>query len=160
MIYYITSFLFFYFFLFLASRNNNLTRFFIIAGALPLVFLALFRGNVGTDTANYLSIFAAMQSSPELIPKIEPVFYAISWGLMSIFDDPRVMVGSFALITTLTLFFSSIKLENYGYILGSAIIPIFYQSMTMNGIRYGLSFSMVTLSAVYLLRGDRIFFFP
>lgn len=159
MVYYVSSFLFFYFFLFLANRTNNLTPFFIIAGALPLVFLALFRGNVGTDTANYLSIFAAMQSSPELIPKIEPVFYAISWGLMSIFDDPRVIVGLFALIITLTLFFSSIKLEKYGYILGSAIIPIFYQSMTMNGIRYGLSFSIVILSAVYLLRGDRRYFF-
>lgn len=158
MIYYVSSFLFFYFWLFLAKRINGLPSLFIVVGALPLVFLSLFRGNIGTDTANYLSIFEAIQSSPESIPKIEPVFYGISLGLMSVFDDSRVVIGLFAFITTLVLFFSSIRFEKDCQIFGAAVIPIFYQSMTMNGIRYGLSFAIVILSALYFQRGNKKLF--
>lgn len=155
---YIISFIFFYIFLILSKKSNGHDFVFIVVGALPLIFLAVFRGSVGTDTESYLGIIAATKESPELI-NIEPFFQILSTGLMFLFDDEKVALAIIGLLITVILFFSSYKLEKSSAVFGACVIPIFYQAMTMNGVRYGLSFSVVMLASVFFLHGYKKFFF-
>lgn len=156
--YYIIVFVFFYIFLFLARYACEYEPAFFAIGILPLVFLTTFRGNVGTDTSTYLDIIRATKESTELV-NIEPLFYGLSSGLMFLFGNERVVLALIGVLITFILFLASSKLEKSNSVFGACIIPIFYQGMTMNGVRYGLSFSMVTLACVFLLRGYRKGFF-
>ena len=113
--YYIVAFIFFYIFLLLSRKSRGHDFIFIVFGTSPLIFLAIFRGNVGTDTESYLGIIAATKESPELI-NIEPLFQILSAGLMFLFDDERVVLAIIAIIITIILFVSS-----YGFKKSSAI---------------------------------------
>jgi len=156
--YYIIAFIFFYAFLFLARYVSEYEPAFLVAGILPLAFLTAFRGDVGTDTFTYLDIIRATKDSTEIV-SIEPFFYGLSSGLMFLFDNERVVLAIIGVLITLILFAASSKLEKSSVVFGACIIPIFYQGMTMNGVRYGLSFSMILLATVFFSRGDRKSFF-
>lgn len=156
--YYIIAFIFFYIFLLLARQSCEYESAFFAIGIAPLVFLAVFRGNVGTDTSTYLEIIRATSESTELVT-IEPLFYGLSAGLMFLFNNERVVLAVFGVLITLILFAASSKLEKSGTVFGTCVIPIFYQAMTMNGVRYGLSFSIVVLATVFFLHGYRKSFF-
>lgn len=156
--YYIIAFIFFYISIFLAKWSCEYESGILFVGILPLVFLVVFRGNVGTDTAAYLEIIRATSDSIEL-KGIEPLFYGLSAGLMALLGNERAVLAIFGVLITLILLFSSSKTEKTCVVLGTCIIPIFYQSMTMNGVRYGLSFSIIVFATVFFLHGHRKSFF-
>ncbi|MFZ3139353.1 EpsG family protein [Polaromonas sp.] len=156
--YYILAFIFFYIFIFLARQACEYEPIFFIIGIAPLAFLAVFRGNVGTDTSAYLEIIRATSESTELV-SIEPLFYGLSAGLMFLFNNEKVVLAVFGVLITLILLAASSKLEKSGTVFGACVIPIFYQAMTMNGVRYGLSFSIVVFATVFFLHGYRKSFF-
>lgn len=156
--YYIIAFTFFYTLLFLARQSLEYEPAFVFIGILPLFFLTVLRGDVGTDTSTYLEIIRATDESAQLV-SIEPLFSGLSAGLMFLLNNERMVLAVFGVMITFILFAASSKLDKSNTIFGACVVPIFYQAMTMNGVRYGLSFSLVVLAVVFFLYGHRKSFF-
>lgn len=124
----------------------------ILVGMLPMVAVALLRGNVGTDTAYYLYQIRAVSAAGALTGIFEPLFEVVVLCLSGLYDDPRIVLVLFGALTTVILAAGGVTLERRPWIFGLAIIPQFYFDMTMNGIRYGIAFSFVYLASTYLVQ--------
>jgi hypothetical protein len=111
-----------------------------------VVFIAL-RGLVGTDTATYVGYSKDILINQEFNYSafeldIEPGFYIVIW-LASIFlQDPQAAVNFISLIVAVYVayVFSKTKQEQLVFLM--LIFPMFFFDMTMNGVRYGLSFAL------------------
>lgn len=158
MIYYLSAFIFFYIFLISSQQKNGIEYVYIFVGMIPLILLVVLRGNVGTDTATYLSAFEEYRRSSENIENHEPLFFLLSVALVRAFDSSRIALISVGILITLILLGSSALLERRGLIYGACVVPQFYLDMTMNGVRYGLSFSLVVLATSFLVRGYKRYF--
>lgn len=154
MYYYVSAFIIYYLFFGLACQFKGKEYVILGLGIIPLFLLVVFRGNVGTDTYTYLNYFDQYEIYGNS-GGFEPVFYWLSAVLMSIFDNARVVMALIGILITVILFYSSFRIEKNGFIFGSVVIPYFYISMVMNGIRYGLAFSLVVLAASYLLKRQK-----
>lgn len=150
--YYLGSVAIFYVALMLTGRTHALKAG-VLIGMLPMIAVALLRGNVGTDTAYYLSQIRVVSAAGQLTGTFEPLFDAIILAFSGFFDDPRLVLALFGALTTFVLVAGGLRLERKPWIFALAILPQFYFDMTMNGIRYGLAFSFVYLAATYLVQG-------
>jgi len=151
MYYYVSAFIIYYLFFGLACEFKGKEYVLLGFGIIPLFLLVVLRGNVGTDTYTYLSYFNQYEVYGNR-GGFEPVFYWLSAALMSIFDNARVVMALIGVLITVILFYSSSQIEKNGFIFGSVVIPYFYLGMVMNGVRYGLAFSLAVLAASYLLK--------
>lgn len=127
-----------------------------------IVLIATLRGDVGVDTYSYLVNIGNIISKDIDWFIFEPgfVFLVLIFGSLGM--EPRSILIAIALLISLVLFYAFFKIEKgKAYILFFLVIPIFYFDMTMNGLRYGLSFSLVALGCTYLnqVRKKRLFFF-
>lgn len=129
-----------------------------LVGLLPAILFVVFRGNVGTDTGNYLGmveeIGANLTASHEDFD-VEIGFFLLMKGLTLVFGDPHVVVNLVSL---------SIALYAYRIFSGSTerilvfsllIFPIFFFDMSMNGLRYALAFLVAKDSADRWARDQR-----
>lgn len=155
---YILVFAWSYFFVLIASKKGIYRFWPAVIGSLPLVFLAVFRGNVGTDTAAYIAMFEIFQSNPGAALNVEPGFALLSLSLLDVFKDPRVVLGLLAFLTSAVLFLFARRIGNC-YLFSLCLLPMFYQSMVMNGVRFGLSFALIALAIAMYLQGRRKLFF-
>jgi len=122
-----------------------------IIGTLPMIALALLRGNVGVDTPNYIGAIEVLrQTGGESLQLFEPLF---QWLLIALGQLPVpawVVLAMVSLGTTLLLLIGWTRLEP-SLIIFSGIYAQFFVDMTMNGIRYGLAFSLIVFGAKFLL---------
>ncbi len=155
MLYYIIPYIFILFFSLNIYFNNksakisSKTLFFLI---LPAFFIAILRGDVGTDTVYYLGFFRDLRLYDKNNKVFEPGFRFLGWLLSLPKFNERFGVASISVIITIILckVFSRSKFE----MLFFAVIffPLFYFEITMNGIRYGLSFSIAIIAIEQLYR--------
>jgi hypothetical protein len=119
-------------------------------GFLPLFLLVALRGSVGSDTAAYLNIVSVIQENGNFIG-IEQGFIYLIKALLFVVNDPLQICVLVALITTIALLIASKSDERSLFVFVVCIVPLFYLDMTMNGLRYGLSFafSMLAMSRFY-----------
>lgn len=117
----------------------------LLLGVLPLLLLVLLRGNVGTDTAAYIRIVSDVKANQTGIGIEEGFVYLIK-ALLHITNDPMFVLILIALLTTVVIFIASKYDDRALFVLLVCIMPLFYLDMTMNGLRYGLSFAFAMLA--------------
>ena len=139
--FYIFSYFFFFSVALLGVGRRNF-KLWSLVGLLPMVILVLLRGAIGTDTPFYQQNIELIQSHDSLAFIFEPGFEFIILAIGRITSDSLVAVKIIALITLFFLFSSNWLSPFAGQIISFAFIPYFFLDMTMNGLRYGLAFSI------------------
>lgn len=133
-------------------------RWSVIVGCLPLVSLVAFRGLVGTDTAAYLYIIRAVWEQGLGAVGLEPGFGFVAMTLMARFNDPFLVLIIISVAIALVVLVAGLWLERVPVLFAAVVLPYFLLDMTMNGVRYGMAFAIVSLGTVFLLRGRRLVF--
>lgn len=120
-----------------------------------LMFVSFFRGDVGTDTANYIVIFNKIASG-DSVGFGEIGFYYLSKMLLFFLIDPvwAVKAVSIVFFTMLGVFFFKAD-ENERFLFVSYILPVFAYSYSMNGLRVGIAFSVLLLVFQHVSKRDR-----
>lgn len=139
------------------ARNQRIWFFLASVPMIGLVFLR--RDMIGVDIPMYELSIDAIRVSGTYTYTFEPLFeYAIRFLSLRI-SDSSVVLAVFSALTTLLLYWGSYRIERKPFLLAFCIVPYFYLDMTMNGIRYGLAFSMVVCGAQFLIKGRRYLYF-
>jgi hypothetical protein len=149
MLYYIIPYihiLFFTLYFYKKYRNSKELYYLLVFLILPAFFIVVLRGDVGTDTYNYLNFFRDYRLNGFSYTTFEPGFEFLGWFFSLINLNERV---SIALISTSTTFilcklFSRSREEML--IFGLILFPIYYVDFTMNTLRYGLAFTLSAIS--------------
>lgn len=130
-------------------------RYFVYALLIYLTFISFFRGDVGTDTATYISIFNSMASGGS--SKFEEIgFIFLSKILLLVSPN-----ASFAVKIISVIFFVMLGLyfyradENEAFLFVSYILPVFAYSYSMNGLRIGVAFASILLISQYISKTER-----
>ena len=148
----ILSSIFFYF----SNKKNSFFISFICL--LPASFIVLFRGNVGTDTDVYLRFYRELIRNADYDPSFERGFTFLSKFIVNLGANEGQGVATIGLLTIILLCvcFS----ENYDKLLifTLLIFPTFFYDMTMNGLRYGLSFALIAIAVQNLYKRRKIVF--
>jgi hypothetical protein len=119
------------------KTHRQLLIFFL--GLSPVFFLAICRGNVGTDTAAYLRIVSDIGKN---IPTgLELGFILLVKVMLFLGMSPSLILMAVAgMVTALLLYAASLSQRSL-LLVALCVVPLFYLDMTMNGLRYGLSFA-------------------
>ena len=134
------------------SRLQKIKPWHLFFMVMPAFFVFFLRGNVGTDSFFYLGLFEDYSLYGESKSKFEPGFEYLGKFLMALGIPPRFGVAMVGAITTFILCYSFSKSKNQMAIFALLLFPLFFYDFTMNGIRYGLSFSVATLAIDCLYR--------
>lgn len=135
---------------YLAILISTLTKYrgklFFIIALLFFAAISIFRGAVGTDTANYENKLSSYVNLDECQGG-EPGFVAIGWTLIKLFDSPGISVRSISLIFFLLLILFLIRAnKNELYLLMVYILPVFSYQYSMNALRVGIASSILLLA--------------
>ena len=155
---YLLSFTFYFIFVCVGIRQKKL-RSWLLFASIPVVGLALLRGMVGVDTAFYHQAVDLIRDQDSLILRFEPLFEVVILYFSRLMESSLLVLVVIASITTLLLFIGEYKIEDQPYLLALGIIPYIYMDMTMNGIRYGLAYSLILCAAYFYICGSKIIFY-
>jgi len=110
-----------------------------------LLSLVCLRGVVGTDTYNYLTIIDLIKNEVS-VSGVESGFVLLIKILLFFTTNKMNIMAIIALLISVLMFVASKKSSRSYSVFLLCIVPVFYFDMTMNGIRYGLSFSLAMLA--------------
>lgn len=151
MLYYLGTVSFFLFFSLIGWVLKQ-PRIFVVLAFVPMVLIAILRGDVGTDTAVYLQVISTIVESESYTKNFEPLFeYSVLF--LSVFvDDARAILAVLGVIATGVFLWGGLRNNVNPFLFCIFLVPVFYFDMVMNGIRYGISFSIILLAATFLLQ--------
>jgi hypothetical protein len=134
------------------KRETHRRLLIFVLGLSPIFFLVICRANVGTDTAAYLRIISDISNN---IPTgLELGFVLFVKAMLFLEMSPRLILMVIAFITTSLLVYAASFSQRSLLLIALCFVPLFYLDMTMNGLRYGLSFAFA-MCAVGLLYQNR-----
>ncbi|MDO6645483.1 EpsG family protein [Acinetobacter guillouiae] len=119
---------------------------------IPAILVFFLRGNVGTDTYYYLGLLDDYMHYGESLVKYEPGFEFLGKTLTYIGLSPRIALATIGLITTFILCKTYAASKRQMLVFTLLVFPLFFYDFTMNGIRYGLSFSLATVAVDLIYR--------
>jgi hypothetical protein len=155
-IYYISAFIIYGLaVIYLLQEGRRRRGLVFISGMSPLVLLALLRGGVGTDTASYLSIVDEIENYGSTSVPVENGFVLLIKAMLYLGAEPMQVLVLVGLITTVVFISASLSSGRAMLVSAICIVPIFYLDMTMNGLRYGLSFAFA-MYAIALFSQNRV----
>ena len=160
MIYYIFPYVFLLITSFFFYNSNQKCSFLVLFFCLfPACLIVVLRGNVGTDTDVYLRFYRELIRNADYDPSFERGFTYLSKILVTLGLNEGQGVAAIGLLTIILLCicFS----ENYDkfLIFTLLIFPTFFYDMTMNGLRYGLSFALISIAVQSLYKKRKFIFF-
>ncbi len=122
-------------------------RMFAVLSILFLGVIAICRGNVGTDTANYEGMVDVAQHI-ENWGGVELGFSALGWLLVNVFDSEVIAVRMIAVIFVLGLlcYIQRANRDEIFFLL-TYFIPTFFYQYSMNALRIGLASLVLLFSA-------------
>lgn len=123
----------------------------MLLSSIPILLLVFLRGDVGTDTLAYLNIISVIKGNGYV--DMEVGFISVVKLMLSCGLNPRLILLAVALLTTLILIYAGTFSKQALTVLMFCIVPVFYLDMTMNGLRYGLSFALASLAVAYFYKG-------
>ena len=118
-------------------------RIVLFIGFAPSVLLAVLRGDVGTDTGNYLQMATSLLDESNSVRDdfdVEIGFFLLLKYLVFLIKEPRFVVNLISLSIACYLFFLYSKNIESMIVFSLLIFPVFFFDMSMNGLRYGLAF--------------------
>lgn len=142
------------------EEKNIKANYFILIAILILICIAGFRTNIG-DTYVYKSgyeKFLGQTLSEAIEGKGDIGFYILTYGLYKISANPQFMIFVIAAITQILYFKFFNKYRNYLELQVFIYIASGYYFVTMNGIRQSLAAGVVALSAVYIIKNEKLKF--
>jgi hypothetical protein len=146
MAYYIVPILVFYFGVALCISYGGTSKAVLITCSLPLILLACLRGQTGTDTAAYYTVFTGLASSP-IDYGGEPLFGMYAERLWALIPDPRFVVNVISL-TTASLMIWGISRARYGAWFGGLVmVPALFFELTLNVLRFGVASSIFLIAS-------------
>lgn len=154
---YLISYIFYFLILGFGVEYRKVRPLFFV-GLAPFLLLILLKGKVGVDTAMYLQSIDLIKDVGSYTFAFEPLFEFMVLVVGSFFDSNYVVLAVFSLVTVFSLVIGGVRLERVPYLLGFIVVPYFLFDMTMNGVRYGVAFSLVTLGTSFLCEGRRKLF--
>jgi hypothetical protein len=113
----------------------------------PAILVAILKGNIGTDSYFYLGYFQALINKDGSDFNYEPGYVLICNVLVAMGVTKRIGVAIIALITTFLFCKSFAKSKELIVFFCLVVFPIYYVDISMNAIRYGLSFA-IALNAI------------
>lgn len=160
MIYYIVPFFFWLVFcVWKTLYTATAVRFWQYFFAVPLVLLAVLRGEVGTDTAVYLRnaqdiIWWGDRSSAN---EIGYELLVRACALLS--SDPRVVIALISLLAAILFFVMVHSWDKGRCILSLLIVPVWFFDFTMNGLRMGIAFPLAVMAILHLKEKRIVLFY-
>lgn len=124
-----------------------------IIAFVPMFVLIAGRGMVGTDSAIYVQTFDIIRYQGFLASNFEPGFSLLVELLTWAFRDSFYILIFLGSLTALIMLIAGLLLERTPLLFTTIVMPYFLFDMTINGLRYGLSFAIVALGAAALSRG-------
>lgn len=152
MLFYLTAYLFFFTFAGLSLQSKN-PKLLLVVASLPFFFLVALRGSsIGSDTPVYIYTIEGIQNQTEGFATIfEPLFTAIIEFLLLGVDDPFFVLLAITGLSILLLYWSWFKLES-DPVFFPIVISVYYLQISMNMIRAGLSFAILSVAALFLVK--------
>ena len=120
---------------------------FLFFACLPAIFIAVFSGDSGTDKESYYTWIANSFNGNSEKVTYEPGFKYLSLLLSYIYPSVYFIIPTIAVLTSIFLVKSYSNSKYQLLIFTFLIFPYFYFDMTMNGLRYGLSFALSSFAA-------------
>lgn len=146
---YISGWISSYFSLFLTEYARYRGKFFYFLVILFLGSIAIFRGDVGTDTLTYESLAEAFRAGVGL-DGLEPGFSNLILLLQFFIANDQLVVRAVSVILVAGLLFYMIKADsNEMYFLVAFYIPAYFYSYSMNGLRIGIASIFLLLMVQY-----------
>lgn len=131
-----------------SSRSKPTTAQSLIA-FLPLIFVVCIRGNVGTDTATYITeVSLKLDGEDRPLGEFEPGFEFVVGILGGILHNARAVVLMVAAINAILFYVSLKKWGGYRLIGAAILVPGFFFDYTMNGLRAGMALPLCILAYV------------
>lgn len=148
MLYYILPYFYITFFSLILYFSNikSIRGWQIFILLIPAILVFSLRGNVGTDTYYYLGLLDDYMHYGESLARYEPGFEILGKNLTFLGLSPRFALATIGLITTFILCKAYAKSKRQMLVFTLLVFPLFFYDFTMNGIRYGLAFSLATLA--------------
>lgn len=112
-------------------------------GLIPAILLVGLRGDVGTDTATYLLMASDLMDGEVNNPENLNIEFGFLWllrFLIFLSGEPRFSINVLSLIIAFYSFFIFSKNRESIVIFSLLVFPVLFFDMSMNGLRYGLSF--------------------
>ncbi|WP_165764820.1 EpsG family protein [Flavobacterium davisii] len=133
--------------------------FYLLCCCIPAILIVVLRGDVGTDKGYYKSIIdQTINGDFDSVP-YESGFKYLTLFLSQITRDVDVIIAIIGLLTSLFVILSFSKTK-YSYLIFIFILfPYFFYDMTMNGLRYGLSFAIAALASQKLKDNKNVLFY-
>lgn len=154
MIFYLFPYTFLLMSLLLGYLFSSNYRKIIFFGLLPAFFLVVLRGDTGTDTVSYLNIIQNTASDFYMFHgEVEFGFELLLKIMFYIGGGERVVVLMLSGFTVILMAISFSNTKNDVLVFFLLLFPIFFYDMTMNGLRYGISFSLAKIA--YNLREEK-----
>jgi hypothetical protein len=128
--------------------------------ALPLILIPVLRGEVGTDTVNYIGNAQYVIWWNEQDTKGFEFGYGFLVQLLAmVTDDPHVVVAIISLLAAV-LFFAMLHMWDNGQcILSLMLIPACFYNFTMNGLRMGIAFPLAAIAILQLEKKRLLLFY-
>ncbi|MBM5573550.1 hypothetical protein GKO28_03365 [Deefgea sp. CFH1-16] len=122
---------------------------------IPAFFIIVLRGNVGTDTAVYLQMVLDILSGMEVDTEYGFVLVVKFFDFLG-FNSHFIVnfISGFVVIYSVFIFSSS---REKFCVFVMLIFPYFLYDMSMNGIRYGVSFLLAFHAAIAYKNKDIVF---
>ena len=160
MLFYVVPYLFLAFFAlaqYYLKLKDYYRSFLFFLFALPAISIAVLRGNVGTDTLNYLQYFGDLNRGVE-VHSFEQGFEFLARGVNSLGFNERFGVAVMSGLTSILILGSFSNTKNQIILFSLLLFPVFFYDMTMNGLRYGLSFAISAIALDFLYKKNNFAF--
>ncbi|WP_421551567.1 EpsG family protein [Pseudomonas yamanorum] len=142
--------------LLLTALSGYRTRLFAGFALLFFLFIAVFRGAVGTDTDTYETVVSRLMEGISWTG-MEPGFVFMSWILVEVTGTASVAVRLVSVIIFVILFLYLFRSDkNEKFLLLSYMLPAFVYQYTMNGLRIGIAAMLLLLAVQKLRRTERL----
>lgn len=166
MLFYILPYSLIIFISFLSLKiKGNGYRFLFLISLIPATLIVILRGLTGTDTATYISILDQnIYDLNENVRDIEPFFMLFAKIKYYLVLNAQLVLNFFSFLIILLLFTFFSRTKHRFLIFSFLVFPIFFYDMTMNGLRYGMAFSLACFliiehnSLLYKLTKNKILF--
>lgn len=133
---------------FYKKGNNKNNRIYFFLASLPAFIIASFRGDVGTDTHQYVKIISEITTNFKDLRDVDvefSFFYLIK--ILSIFiANEKIILLSITALYCILYFIAFSKNKENIIISIFFIFPLFFYDSSMNGTRYGISFAVAKIA--------------